>query len=115
MDGTETTLLDAKPLNANDMMLTYTWQDGSNQSTYYAPYAYHYWVDIDNTCHTVRKEFSIINEYLPLQKQIYIPNAFSPNGDSKNDEFKPFTNLELNDYEFYISDRWGNLLFESNP
>jgi len=44
----------------------------------------------------------------------YIPNTFTPNGDSKNDEFKPnFTNIEEGSYKFLIFDRWGNLIFET--
>lgn len=44
---------------------------------------------------------------------IYIPNAFSPNGDFTNDEF--FAKGEYV-YEFKISifDRWGNLIFHSD-
>lgn len=111
--GSEGLFLNAVPDNAAAMKLTYQWQDESTQSSYYATYADDYWVDINNTCHTVRKEFSVINEYLSMQKQIYVPNAFSPNNDGKNDVFKPYTNLNLSHYEFYISDRWGNLLFQS--
>ena len=46
---------------------------------------------------------------------VYVPNAFSPNGDGVNDEFKPFINgYEPDEYVFYIFDRWGKQIFESN-
>ncbi|MEN2992816.1 MAG: gliding motility-associated C-terminal domain-containing protein [Bacteroidia bacterium] len=48
-----------------------------------------------------------------LPRQVYLPNAFSPNGDGKNDVFRPlpleegfvFRRLE-------IFDRWGQVVFE---
>lgn len=45
---------------------------------------------------------------------IYIPNAFTPDGDGDNDGFAPngFGILEK-DYSFYIFDRWGEKIFET--
>ncbi|MEZ4924559.1 MAG: gliding motility-associated C-terminal domain-containing protein [Crocinitomicaceae bacterium] len=44
---------------------------------------------------------------------IYVPNAFSPNGDGENDKvFVRGQNLEK--IEFKIFDRWGEKVFESN-
>jgi gliding motility-associated-like protein len=46
---------------------------------------------------------------------IYIPNAFSPNGDGLNEIFQPKgMGWKPNMYEFLIYDRWGNLLFKTN-
>lgn len=43
----------------------------------------------------------------------YIPNAFSPNGDNINDEFKPLlVNCEV--YNITIYNRWGEVLYKSN-
>lgn len=47
--------------------------------------------------------------------QVHISNAFSPNGDGRNDEFRPVA-LHVEDYLLRIYDRWGSLLFKStNP
>ena len=44
----------------------------------------------------------------------YVPNAFTPNDDGFNDFFFPDgVNWDPNYYEFYIFDRWGNLIFET--
>ncbi len=49
-----------------------------------------------------------------VQTDVYLPNAFSPNGDNINDVFLPVFNCEQVDYfNLQIFDRWGNLLFES--
>ncbi len=45
---------------------------------------------------------------------IYIPNAFTPNGDAVNDVFRPYgTGYDPNDYRMDIYDRWGENIFSS--
>jgi len=44
---------------------------------------------------------------------IYIPNAFSPNDDGVNDIFK-VSGIKLDDFNLYIFNRWGELIFKSN-
>jgi gliding motility-associated-like protein len=45
---------------------------------------------------------------------LYIPNAFTPNGDGTNDLFYPQgVGVDEGVYEFWIFDRWGNLIFHS--
>ena len=43
---------------------------------------------------------------------IYIPDAFSPNGDNKNDVFQPKGGA-ISEFEMYVFDRWGNKLFHT--
>ena len=44
-----------------------------------------------------------------------LPNAFSPNGDDRNDELKPTSSESVFDYYYFmVYDRWGQLLFETN-
>jgi gliding motility-associated-like protein len=51
----------------------------------------------------------------PIHENIYIPNAFSPDGDGLNDEFKVIGNSDnISSFHMYIYDRWGTLVFESN-
>lgn len=61
--------------------------------------------------------------YLPnsitvdLHGIVTIPNAFTPNGDGKNETFKPVVSGVKNEgYMLKIYDRWGMLIFETtNP
>lgn len=49
------------------------------------------------------------------EPQIYVPDAFSPNGDGTNDRLKVTTaHVADRDYEFRIYDRWGELIFRTN-
>ncbi|MDA7804097.1 PKD domain-containing protein [Crocinitomix sp.] len=45
----------------------------------------------------------------------FIPNAFTPDGDSFNDSFRPIFDLGLDiyDYHLVIYNRWGEVMFES--
>lgn len=46
----------------------------------------------------------------------YIPNTFTPDGDSFNDVFLPVfsANLDILDYHLLIFNRWGEVMFESS-
>lgn len=48
---------------------------------------------------------------------IYVPNAFTVNGDGLNDEFRIFappTGIDFSTFEIRIFDRWGAEIFKSN-
>lgn len=46
--------------------------------------------------------------------KVYVPNAFSPNGDGANDVFRPYLQFGAPlAYELRVFDRWGGLVFES--
>lgn len=59
---------------------------------------------------TVVKPITIIDKF-----SVFIPNAFTPNGDGFNDTFFPVgRNLEFGEnYEFRIYNRWGTLIWMS--
>jgi gliding motility-associated-like protein len=45
------------------------------------------------------------------QRDVYIPNIFSPNGDGRNDDFRIFTGPGVVSINYiHIYDRWGNLI-----
>ena len=52
--------------------------------------------------------------YIRQEYILFAPNTFSPNGDGKNEEFIP-KGIGLKDVEFemYIYDRWGDLIYET--
>jgi gliding motility-associated-like protein len=55
--------------------------------------------------------------YLGTYKEgyVYVPNAFSPNRNGRNDDFKPSVfNVKPDNYVFRIYNRWGQKVFETN-
>lgn len=46
---------------------------------------------------------------------LYVPNAFTPDGNGRNDVFMPVGNgISESGYHFTVYDRWGNLVFETS-
>jgi len=46
-------------------------------------------------------------------QKLFMPNAFTPNGDGLNDVFKPTFIGPSNSYDFRIYNRWGQLIFKT--
>ncbi|MEL6190900.1 MAG: gliding motility-associated C-terminal domain-containing protein [Bacteroidota bacterium] len=55
---------------------------------------------------------SLLIELVP-RGNVYLPNAFSPNSDGRNDEFRP-VGLQINEFKMTIYDQWGTLVKETN-
>ncbi len=67
-------------------------------------------VSDDNGC---IKEASVI-VYLSTTRRVYTPNAFSPNGDGRNDRFTIYTSTDAASVlTLQIFDRWGNRVYIS--
>jgi len=65
--------------------------------------------DTNNCKDTARGEIIVKDIYT-----FYVPNCFTPSGDSLNDWFYPQgINWDPNYFEMYIFDRWGNIMFRS--
>jgi gliding motility-associated-like protein len=55
------------------------------------------------------------NIYVNAEMFVYVPNAFTPDGDNINDILYVVGNdLHSYNFEFLIFNRWGNRIFESN-
>jgi gliding motility-associated-like protein len=48
-----------------------------------------------------------------IKPKVFIPNAFTPNGDGKNETFRPFLSFLPQDYRLIIYNRRGNKVFET--
>lgn len=60
------------------------------------------------------KSISISNIACAVSEpKIYLPNAFTPDGDGINDYFTPFFTFLPAKYHMIIYDRWRNVIFES--
>ncbi|HNF72876.1 MAG TPA: gliding motility-associated C-terminal domain-containing protein, partial [Chitinophagaceae bacterium] len=48
-----------------------------------------------------------------IMQDVFIPNAFSPNGDGLNDMFHVTARKLITVQEFIIMNRWGNMVFST--
>jgi gliding motility-associated-like protein len=92
------------------------WPDGSVSTQFsnilnmpeYGIYQGSFWVTSLNNC-TDTIEYSV---FVKDSMTLYVPNAFTPNGDGINDVFKALGTL-VKTFQLLIFDRWGNLIYES--
>jgi len=73
-------------------------------------YAVTLWVCTSSGCvDSITKFITIEGIYI-----IFTPNSFTPNNDGKNDVFIPIgVGIDENNFEMYIYDRWGNLIYKT--
>jgi gliding motility-associated-like protein len=71
-------------------------------------------VDFSCGTDTLEKTISIPEcQVSPTTCTLFVPSGFSPNGDGLNDKFKPVCNCTPEVYEWFVYNRWGELLFKS--
>jgi gliding motility-associated-like protein len=71
----------------------------------------------ENGCVSNPQSFTVTIDQCP-DELIYIPTAFTPNGDERNNSFKPIitSGVDIFNYSFVIYNRWGQIIWESfNP
>ena len=90
---------------------SYLWSDGSTQPTLTVTVDGSYWV-VASDSNACEGSDTIDVEFVYCPQVIYIPNAFTPNGDGLNDLFAPVEN-GVTVTLIQVFDRWGALVFES--
>jgi gliding motility-associated-like protein len=91
---------------------SYAWSNGQNTATIAVtdPGLYTLHVIDDNGC--AGTDFIQIRDSTCPQFA-FIPTAFTPNGDGKNDRFKVVFAGPTSDFKLAVYDRWGRMVFES--
>lgn len=87
---------------------TYLWNDGSTSPTLPIISPGIYSLTISNSCGSSSASTQVT---LEACEALYIPTAFSPNGDGLNDEFLIYAPSGLVVEQLQIFDRWGNQVF----
>ena len=91
---------------------SYLWSSGqtSQSISLIDPGVYTLQVLDTNNCVAINAE-NVIDSVCP--QYVYLPNAFTPNGDGKNDIFRPIFLGAESVFRFSIYDRWGRQVFQS--
>ena len=114
--GEDSILCAGQPLvlSAYNYGATYSWQDGSTDSLFQPRISGKYYATAINQCgvsaDTIELTFNICNCL------VYVPNAFTPNNDTKNEIFNYKANCTDFQVRLDIYTRFGQLIFSSeNP
>ena len=93
----------------------YKWSTGSSSPAITITQPGTYWLEVvdDNQCHGLD---SIIVKLKDCMSGVYIPTAFTPNNDGKNDLFKVLVFGNVEHFSFIVYNRWGQIVFQTeNP
>lgn len=94
--------------------------NSQNPQHHYNPGSYNVWlVAVNNAgCSDSATQVIVIpnkpDTASMIKDAIYIPNAFSPNGDGNNDVWQVYTNAAIQYFSLNIYNRWGEKVYESN-
>lgn len=98
-------------LDASNHFLNYLWHNGSNNSTFLVKnYGEVQLKVIDSNYCTNQITIQILNN---CEGNLQMPNAFTPNLDYLNDEFKPIIK-NVQSIHFKVFNSWGQLIFETH-
>jgi gliding motility-associated-like protein len=104
-------LEDSAVINLSNLRYDFEWFDGSKATVRTFFKADTFPLFITNKCGTFQKDFVV--EKVNCECPFYIPNAFTPNRDGKNERFVIQHDCPLTSFHIRIFSRWGELVFES--
>jgi gliding motility-associated-like protein len=90
---------------------SYLWQDGKTQPEYTVSAPGTYEVTVKNSCGITVDSIKV--GYENCACKFYMPDAFTPNGDGKNDIFKPSYKCLFSQYRLRVFNRFGQNIFAS--
>ncbi|MDH3244293.1 MAG: gliding motility-associated C-terminal domain-containing protein [Saprospiraceae bacterium] len=96
----------------HDLYSDIQWSDGSSGPSLTINDPGTYWGEVNLGSCTWRDSITFDNQ-CDTEISIYIPTAFSPNGDGINDIFKPLPSIVPRQFTLRIFDRLGRLVFTS--
>ena len=106
----ELTGVDISAIGDDGLTYNYAWSpNGETTQTINVTQSGTYAVTVSLDKCAVADKITLI-DYCPTS--IFIPNAFTPNGDNKNDVFK-VSGANVKDFELLIFNRWGEQIFRS--
>jgi gliding motility-associated-like protein len=110
--ATEICNYDELKLKAPSGFKDYTWNNNANTAAITIKKPGLYWVEVidQNNC---KGKDSIAVNLKECITGFFIPTAFTPNNDGKNDVFKPLIFGNVKSYQFTIYNRWGEVVFKS--
>lgn len=102
-------------LDAGYGFLHYWWNTGDTTQSIWVENEGWYLAEVESQQGCIGKDSSyVIFSTTPEPVNMYFPNAFTPNGDGLNDEFKVVTpSYDLEVFSLSIFNRWGAMIFHT--
>ncbi len=98
----------------NKQYTLYNWQDGTITNYYRPQQEGNLQLEVTDSNGCMGYDTVQIIDY--CKPNLYIPTAFTPDGDGTNDIFIPITyvsSLYITNYDFEVFDRWGELIWQT--
>lgn len=92
--------------------VTYLWNTGDESCCIQPEQTGTYQLTIENECGASSDTAFV--EVFPCDECVFVPTAFTPNGDGKNDRFYPIVKCPVYNYHLSIFNRWGQMIFNTN-
>lgn len=89
----------------------YVWSTGDSTPYIEIRESGTYGSTVSNACGSINESVEI--KFVPCENCVYVPNAFTPNGDQVNDVFRAYSPCPLRQFRMQIFNRWGEVVFES--
>jgi len=90
----------------------YTWSNGSMQSRVTVDKPGQYILTVKDVNNCIGKDTIDVIQKV-CHTGVWVPTAFTPNGNQLNDVFRAMVYGVVESFKFQVYDRWGNLVFET--
>jgi len=119
-NGDTLTIGAGQSLDAGSGFSSYSWNTGETTQAIIPPAEGWYEVTVTSAhnCPGSDSVYIVLRDEPVIEpsQYFYIPNAFTPDGDGRNDVFRPVLadpELAVGSWQLAIFDRWGGLVFET--
>jgi gliding motility-associated-like protein len=99
-------------LKTNRKFVSYLWSNNLITESITVKQPGLYWLEVTDLFQCTGRDSVVIFPKTCIEG-VFIPNAFTPNNDGRNDQFMPIMNADVKQYRFMVYDRWGRIVFET--
>lgn len=100
-------------LQATQVFQQYLWSTGATTPSIKVSSPADYWLQVNDNNGCTGRDTVIVKLKAGCIVGVFVPSAFSPDNNGRNDFFLPLVYGVLEQYEFKVFNRWGSVIFQS--